>query len=96
MEHYKISKQLNDSNVSKFVTKKWIDVNGLSSGQYSACKNIRFEMLRSNLCNYSDAYIVVKVRISVSGTDDAMKRNEKLNFKNNVPFRSNISKINNT
>ena len=33
MEHYKISKLLNDSIASKFVTKKWIEVNDLSSGQ---------------------------------------------------------------
>ena len=36
MEHYKISKLLNDSSVSKFVTKKWIKLNDLSCGQYSA------------------------------------------------------------
>ena len=33
MEHYKIPKLLNDSIASKFVTKKWIEVNDLSSGQ---------------------------------------------------------------
>ena len=43
IEHYKISKLLNDSTVSKFVTKKWFEVNGLSIGQYSANKNIRFK-----------------------------------------------------
>ena len=53
-------------------------------------------MLRSDLCHYSDAYIVVKGRISVRGTNDANKRNKKLTFKNNAPFRSCISKINNT
>ena len=54
MEHYKISKLLTDSTVSKFVTKKWIEVNDLSSGQYSDNKNIRFKtsMLRSNPCDY--------------------------------------------
>ena len=67
-------------------------------GQYSDNKNIRFKtsMLRSDLCDYSDAYIVVKGRISVRGTNDANKRNKKLTFKNNAPFRSCISKINNT
>ena len=60
MGHCKISKLLNDSIVSKFVTKKWIEVNDLSSGQYSDNKNKRFKtsMLRSNLCGYSNAYIV--------------------------------------
>ena len=53
-------------------------------------------MLRSNLCDYSDAYIAVNGRIRVRGTNDAKKRNKKLTFKNNTPFRSFISKINNT
>ena len=43
MEHYEISKLLNDSTVSKFVTNKWIEVNDSSSGQYSVNKNIRFK-----------------------------------------------------
>ena len=56
MEHYKRSKLLNDSTVSKFVTRKWIEVNDLSVGQYSRKKNIRFKtaMLRSDLCDYSN------------------------------------------
>ena len=46
--------------MSEFVTRKWIKVNNLSGGKYSVKKNIRFKtpMLRSNLCDYSDAYIV--------------------------------------
>ena len=48
MEHYKIPKLLNDSFVSKFLRKKWIEVNDLSSSQYSVNKNTRFKtsMLR--------------------------------------------------
>ena len=67
MEHYKISKLLNDSTVSKFVTKKWIEANDLSNSQYSLNKNIRFRvlMLRSYLCDYYDAYVVVKGTIDV-------------------------------
>ena len=38
----------------------------------------------------------MKGRTSVRGTNDANKRNEKLTFKNNAPFRSSKSKINNT
>ena len=73
MECYKISKLLNDSTVSKFVTNKWVEVNDLSSGQYSVNKNIRFKtsMLRADLCDYSDAYIVLKERISVRDTENA-------------------------
>ena len=61
-------------------------------------KILRFKtsILRSNLCDYSDAYIVVKGRISVRGNNNAKTRNKKLSFKNNTPFRSCISKINNT
>ena len=69
MEHCKISKLLNDSTVSKFITRKWIKVNDLSNSQNSVNKNITFEtsLLRSDLCSYSDACIVVKGRITVEG-----------------------------
>ena len=43
MKQYKIPKLLNDSTVSKFVTKKWIEVNDLPSSQYSVSKNTRFQ-----------------------------------------------------
>ena len=81
MEH-KISKLLNDSTVSKFVTIKWIEANDLSSGQYSVNKNIRFKtsMLISDLSDYSDAYIVVKGTITVEGDNYDKTRNEKLIF----------------
>ena len=50
------------------------------SGQYWANKNIRFKIwtLRLDLCDYSDAYIVVKGRISVRGTNDVNRKNENL------------------
>ena len=51
-------------------------------------------MLRSDLCDYSDAYIVVKKRITVKGGNDTKTRNKKLIFKDNAPFRTCISKIN--
>ena len=53
-------------------------------------------MLRSDLRDYSDAYIVLKRRISVTGNENANKRNKKLTFENNALFRSCISKINKT
>ena len=61
MEHYKISKPLNDSTVSKFVTKKWFKVNDLSSGQYSDSKiiTLKTSSLRSDLSDYSDGYILL-------------------------------------
>ena len=71
MEHYEISKLLNNSTISKFMTKKWIEVNDLASGQYSGSKNIRFKtsMLRSDFCDCRDAYIAVKRRISFTSNN---------------------------
>ena len=100
MEHYKISKLLNDSTVSKFVSKKWIKVNDATSGQYSVNKNIRFKtsMLRSYLFDYRDGYIVVKGTIdllaAVANENDQAQKN--VAFKNDVPFRSGISRLNST
>ena len=51
--------------------------------------------LRSDLCDYSDAYIVVKETITVKDTVNANKRNKNPTFKNNAPFILGISKINN-
>ena len=97
MEHHKISNSLNDSTVSKLFTKKWVEINDLSSGQYSVNKNIRFKisLLRSDLCDYSDAFIVVKGTISITGINDNNKRNKEITFKNNAPLKSSITKINN-
>ena len=73
-------------------------MNDLSSDLYSVNKNIRFKivMLRSDLCDYSDAYIVVKGTIDLLA-DDANKNDkaqENVAFKNNALFRSYFSKIN--
>ena len=97
MECHKISKSLNDSTISKFVT-KWIEVNDLSGGQYPADKNIRFKtpMLRSDLCDYSSEYIVVKGIITIEGANAVKRRNKNQTFKNIAPFRTSVSKINNT
>ena len=67
MKHHKISKLLIESTVSNIVKKKWIEVNDLSGNQYSVNKNIRFKfsILRSDLCDCSYEYIVVKGKIDV-------------------------------
>ena len=49
-------------------------------------------MFRSDLCDYSDTYIVIKGGITVEGDNGAKKRNKKLIFKKNAPFRSFISR----
>ena len=99
MEHCKIYKLLNDSTI-KICDKKRIEVNDLSSGQYSINKNIRLKtsMLRSDLCDYSDAYVVVKGTIDLLAADaNENDKAEKNNaFKNNVQFKSYISKSNST
>ena len=51
-------------------------------------------MPRSDLCNFSDAYTVVKGNITLEGDNDANKRYKNLAFKNNAPFINCISKIN--
>ena len=53
-------------------------------------------MLKLDLCDYSDVYIVVKRAITGEGDDNDKTRNKKLIFKTNAPFRSCISKIDNT
>ena len=62
---------------------------------YSVNKEIRIKtsMLRSDLCDFSDAYIVVEGDITLEGDNDANKRNINLIFKNNALFINCISKI---
>ena len=55
-------------------------------------------MLRLDLCDFSEAYIVVKGTITLTKTDGRSFidiRNRSLAFKNNAPFTNCISKINN-
>ena len=80
-----------------FITKKWIEVVDQSEKLYNINKQIRFKksLLKSDLCHYSDAYIVVKSTITVTDPDDDAHV-KKLVFRNNEPFNSCISKIDNT
>ena len=72
MEYQKIANLLNDESnkPSKFRARNWIEINDESRGEYSSNKLIRFKtaMLRSSLCDYSDAYILVKGNITVNNT----------------------------
>ena len=87
---------LDDKELPKSVTKKWIEVYDQSEENFSNSKEIRIKtsMLRSDLCDFSDAYIVVKRDITLEGDNDANKRNRNIAFKNNAPFINCISKIN--
>ena len=86
--------------VPEFISKKGIEVCDQSGETCNTKKQIRFKtsMLRSDLCDYNDAYIVVKAIVTVSanaGVNNIRdKKNRPLAFKNNTPFVSSISKIN--
>ena len=88
--------------LSKFVTRQYVKVNTLSN-TYNEKKSIRFKAptLRSSLCDYSDAYILVKDTITVTApgvnnnaNNIRNKRNRPVILKNNAQFVSCITKIN--
>ena len=85
-----------DKDLPRFVTKNWVEVYDQSGGNCNVNKEIRIKtsMLRSDLCDFSDAYIVVKGDITLEGNNNANKRNKNLLFKNNAPFINCIKKIN--
>ena len=107
MEYNKINNLLlsedNESEkLSKFVTREYVRVNSLSN-TYNENKSIRFKtpMLRSNLCDYSDAYVLVKGRITVTapGANNGANNirdesNRPVILKNNASFVSCITRIN--
>ena len=99
MEYQKITNLLGNipDKVRRLITKKWIEVHDQSGETYTTNKQIRFKtsMLRSDLCDYSDEYIVVKAKIIVTNPNNNAY-DKKLALKNNAPFLSCISKINNT
>ena len=82
--------------VPRFITKKWIEVQSQSGNTYNTSKPIRFKtsVLRSDLCDYSDAYVWVKGKITVTIPNNNANFNKELTLKNNAPFISCISKIN--
>ena len=89
--------------IPRFFTKKWIKVynqSGSAGDRYKPSKQVRLKtsMLRSHLCDYSDAYFVVEGDITLTKTITRGFidiRNRFLAFKNNAPFTNYISKINN-
>ena len=105
MEYQRIANLLKGASnqPSKFRTRNWVEINDESKGTY-ASNDIKFKttMLRSNLCNYANAYILVKGTITITdaGDDDAAKRLDERNkgviFKNCAPFTKRTSRINNT
>ena len=99
MEYQKIINLLDTTSdcVPRFITKKWVEVHDQSNKMYSINKQTRFKtlILQSDLCGYSDPCIVFKGTVTVEGADNRDRKNRSLAFKNNAPFISGISKINN-
>ena len=105
MKYQKISNLLESTsdNLSKFRTRNWVEINDESRGNY-ANSDIRFKtrMLRSNLCDYADSYILIKGTIAITGEGDnagemqADERDKGVTFKNCALFTKCISRINNT
>ena len=97
MEYDKINNLLGSEseNLSKLVTREYVRVNSLSN-TYNENKSIRFKtpMLRSDLCDYADAYILVNCTILVNGLNLRDRQNRPLILKN-APFISCITRINN-
>ena len=103
MEYQKIANLLDNASnqPSKFRTRNWVEINDESRGTYTS-NDIKFKttMLRSDLRNYADAYILVKWTITITcvGNDDAAKRADErdigVTLKNWAPFTKCISRIN--
>ena len=106
MEYQKIANLIDDTSnqPSKFRAKNWVEINYESRGTCNVNSQIKFKtaMLKSSLCDYSDAYILVKGKITITGagadaaTRQADERDKGVAFKNCAPFINCISEINNT
>ena len=106
MECQKIANLIDDTSNQpcKFRIKNWVEINDESRGAYNVNSQIKFKttMLKSSLCDYSDAYILVKGTITLNGAGadaaarHADERDKGVAFKNCAPFTNCISEINNT
>ena len=92
------------NQLSKFKTKNWIKINDESRGTYNVNSQINFKttMVKSSLCDYSDVYIHVKGKITITGdgADAAARQTDEKNkgvvFKISAPVTICVSEINNT
>ena len=85
-----------DNESSKFATRKWYVINDQNNTDYSEgnedSTTVKFEtkVIKSNLCDYSDAYILVTENITATGGG----ANDRVAFKNCAPFTKCITHIN--
>ena len=106
MEYQKIANLIDDTSnqPSKFRTRNLVEINHESRGAYNVNSQIKFKttMLKSSLCDYTDAYILVKGKIAIAraradvAARQADERNKGAIFKNCAAFINCISEINNT
>ena len=105
MEYQKIANLIDDASnqPTKFRTKNCVEINDESRGTYNPNGQIKFKttMLKSSLCDYSDAYILVKEKITIIGRGadaaarQADERDKGVAFKKCAPFINCIREINN-
>ena len=106
MEYQKIANLIDDTKnqPSKFRTKNWLEINDESRGTYNVNSQIKFKttMLKWSLCDYSDAYILVEGKITITEAGynaaaiQADESDKGVTSKNCIPFTNCISEINNT
>ena len=82
MEYQKIAHLIDDNTLnqpSRFRTRNWIEINDESRGAYNVNSQIKLKttMLKSSLCDYSDAYILVKGTICISEINNIQIDNAK-------------------
>ena len=92
METQKVLNLLNDSDneSSKFATRKWYIINDQNKGQYDSTTKFETKVIKPNLCDYSDAYILVTGDIKVAD----VAANTNVSFKNCAPFSRCVTHIN--
>ena len=93
MKHQKILNLLNEASDSKFVTRKWNIANDQSNSNYDVGTEIIYntEVLKSSLCDYNNAYILVRGNNTIIG-----QQITQVAFKNSSPFSKCITKIDGT
>ena len=97
MEYQKITNLLGNTSdkVPRFITKRWIEVHDQSGETYNTNKQITFKtsMLSSDLCDYSDAYIVAKGVVTVRSKNKIDRENRFLASKYKALLLASFQKL---